>query len=109
MPIQQKLLGLFARDPFYAHALALLVSGQNDILRIPPMSDFTIPFEGDELLLTDSMRADIETAIDAPLVEGPAIGNLGTREILRLAAPLALKVEIEAALKQFHTDSPPPT
>lgn len=106
MSIKANLFALIARDPFFAHILMLLVRGQNDLVRFPPFEYYTIPFEGEELIFGDELRADIEKAIGQPLVEGPAIGNLGTKTILRLFAPLALKADIEAVLLQHESNSP---
>lgn len=101
MPIQTKLTELIARDGFYAHILMVLANGQNDSMRFPPCEYFTIPFEGDEVVLTDQDRTDIETALGQPLIEGPALGiNRGTAAILRLCTPIALKADIDAVLSQ---------
>jgi hypothetical protein len=105
MKIQQKLIELFAQYPVYVVALELLVSSQNDILRFPPLTFFSIPFEGDEVVLTDGMRADIETALGCALQQEPAVGNRGSVEIMRLFAPLEVQTAIKAAIKQFCSDA----
>jgi hypothetical protein len=109
MSIREKLLELFTRDPFYAHILELLNNGQNDVVRFPPFEYFTIPFEGDEVILTIENIAAIETALGQSLVEGSAIGYRGKHELLRLSAPLALKVEIEAVLHEYQSQAASPT
>jgi hypothetical protein len=100
MAIKTKLIELFAQNPFAAHTVGLLVNGQNDVRRILHFAYYTIPYEAEELIFLDEDRASIEAALGQPLAESPAIGNLGSREILCLSVPPVLKADAKAALLQ---------
>jgi hypothetical protein len=103
---RQLLAQLCAQDPFNIHALKMLNSGQNDILRLLPFQHFTVPFEGDEVVLTKGLIQDIEAAIGEALIETPAVGCRGKNQWLKLVIPPQLKVEIETLLAQMKTSSP---
>jgi hypothetical protein len=105
---------LIARDQLFAAALCCLTSGLHYVTRFSNFQYYAFPFEGDDAVLTDAMRSEIEAAIGHKLIEQPAIGfrpKNGNPSLLRLIAPddshalirAALDAAIESNLGQLPT------
>ena len=104
----EKLTALLSQEELNPVFLAALISGQNSITRFTDFEYFTVPFEGDEVLVRDDLRASFEQAIGSPLIEEPAIGfrsKPGRPTLVRLTAPAQAVESMRLALNASTANS----
>ncbi|ABE47213.1 hypothetical protein [Polaromonas sp. JS666] len=103
MKIQNALAALMLEDVLFFHLLKA-IREKYGVHQLGDLPHFTFCAFGDEILLTEVLRAKLEAALGASLQQVTGIKPYTT--LINLVLPQGVSKEVDAALLAFETANP---